>query len=666
MIFLPYANIDDSIDWVSFYHEHLSGHHKPAGINKMQTRCPFHGGGHEQHPSFWYNTKNGCFKCEACGETGNGVSFLAKLKAIEQGDAYRLLCDRAGISTSPATTKKVVPPEEIARYCLADYATSKGFSPDFLQSLSIRDGESGTVVIPYFDEDGTAGRTRIRYHPEAKPRFKWTGSGAILPYGLWLEINKTAKALILVEGESDSQALWAAGLPALGIPGASNFKPEWCAKYLRNRDVWLHIEPGQSGQTFFSQTVKKLYEGGFKGKAYTFSCQDADSSCKDPSDLFISHNDSFASKIRELLKAAKPVDLVKEGLTIRQAVDIKPDVKKFESLELYSAATLYQAKLERPPIIVQGLIPAGLTVLAGAPKRGKSWLALKLALDVASGMPFLGMDTKQGDVLYLDLESRQYRVQDRLSKLIPGKAPERLMIAHRSDRLEGSLLLQLTEWVEKSTLPSLIIIDTLGRVKGGAKRGETAYESDTRILGDLQRFALEKKLAVVCVHHLKKDTGVQGDYFERISGSMGITGACDAVMVLAGKRGEEDTELKVSSRDFEPVELILHFEGGVWSLRSTDSEAYRAEQEYRTSGAVRGAISLMQGRERWQGTPSQLLSDMLGQIAELPDALTPKGLGDELTKHSKLLFEREGIRIMRTRTGKGRMITLLKMDSYVL
>ena len=77
-------------------------------------------------------------------------------------------------------------------------------------------------------------------------------------------------------------------------------------------------------------------------------------------------------------------------------------------LEFYSAASLYGRTIERPPIIINNLIPAGLTVLAGAPKRGKSWMALKMALCIASGEPFLGMATSKGAVLYLDLESKWY------------------------------------------------------------------------------------------------------------------------------------------------------------------------------------------------------------------------------------------------------------------
>ena len=109
-----------------------------------------------------------------------------------------------------------------------------------------------------------------------------------------------------------------------------------------------------------------------------------------------------------------------------------------------------------------------------------------MALCIASGEPFLGMATSKGAVLYLDLESKAYRVQDRLSRLIVGPAPENLYFAHKSERLDAGLMEQLKSWASQVQHPSMIIIDTLGRVKSGSRKGENAYESDTRIFGDLQ------------------------------------------------------------------------------------------------------------------------------------------------------------------------------------
>ena len=94
-----------------------------------------------------------------------------------------------------------------------------------------------------------------------------------------------------------------------------------------------------------------------------------------------------------------------EELHMSQAKPMPPLPKQVKPLEFYRASDLYGKQLKRPPVIVEGMIPAGLTVLAGAPKRGKSWMALKLALCVSKGDKFLGFPTKRGSVLYLDLES---------------------------------------------------------------------------------------------------------------------------------------------------------------------------------------------------------------------------------------------------------------------
>ena len=53
--------------------------------------------------------------------------------------------------------------------------------------------------------------------------------------------------------------------------------------------------------------------------------------------------------------------------------------------------------------VVDTLLSQGLHILAGSPKVGKSWLALRMALDVAAGKPFLGNTTLKGDVLFAEV-----------------------------------------------------------------------------------------------------------------------------------------------------------------------------------------------------------------------------------------------------------------------
>ena len=71
-------------------------------------------------------------------------------------------------------------------------------------------------------------------------------------------------------------------------------------------------------------------------------------------------------------------------------------------IPVYSSEYVMNTQFEANRFIVYGMLYSGLYLLAGAPKVGKSWLALDLCLSVASGEQFLRHDTR---VLYF-MESR--------------------------------------------------------------------------------------------------------------------------------------------------------------------------------------------------------------------------------------------------------------------
>ena len=66
-----------------------------------------------------------------------------------------------------------------------------------------------------------------------------------------------------------------------------------------------------------------------------------------------------------------------------------------EDFETRTAQLLLENHIEQPGWVVEDLIPCCLTLFAGDPKIGKSWLGLDLALHVASGEPFWVFATAQ-------------------------------------------------------------------------------------------------------------------------------------------------------------------------------------------------------------------------------------------------------------------------------
>ena len=247
---------------------------------------------------------------------------------------------------------------------------------------------------------------------------------------------------------------------------------------------------------------------------------------------------------------------------------------------IYKASEIAEKELNPPQMIVDGLLPVGLSTLAGSPKLGKSWLALELAYSVAQGIPFLGRLTAQGDALYVDLEGSPYRIKQRLETLNFG-FPETLQVAHDASPLGSGLLEDLTDWWQCANNPKFIVIDTVGRLKSAGNRSLNAYENDSRTFAPLQKFALEKQIGILCVTHLRKDNVFRStdmDWMERISGSMGLVGCCDAVWALFRKRGSATGILKTTARDVESGDLVMNFCDGLWSFISDDVDTYELMQ----------------------------------------------------------------------------------------
>ena len=340
---------------------------------------------------------------------------------------------------------------------------------------------------------------------------------------------------------------------------------------LRDRTVYLHLEPGASGDLFLRNTIEALRRGGFAGKLRSFRCSDANDDAKDPSDLWMRDPGAFPAAMASLLTKAATVDLA-TALEVRQAMPTSPAgrqrlPRKVKPLDDYMAADLYAAMIEKPPVIVDGMIPAGLTVLAGRPSAGSlgwrcSWPSPSLAERLSSATT-----PRRGDVLYLDLESRQYRVQQRLRR------PARQGAGPAAHRTEAEIRLRSVgsarRVVRTRQRPSLVIIPW------AASRPDPAA-GRMLMSPTLEFMASCRPSPSGATGRPRRPPSAEilpdTDRLERISGSMGLVGVCDAVIGLGGKRTEPENVQTVDSRDFDPLDLVLEFERGSWSMRSANSE----------------------------------------------------------------------------------------------
>lgn len=232
---------------------------------------------------------------------------------------------------------------------------------------------------------------------------------------------------------------------------------------------------------------------------------------------------------------------------------------------------------------VPELVTEGLTILAGPPKAGKSWLVLNFGVAVATNGIALGKIQIQepGDVLYLALEDGERRMQERLSKMIPfGDLPENLHIvtAGGLPPLNDGGLTAIEHWIKAVKAPRLIVIDTLGRCKPQRGRNQDSYSHDTQVIGSLQAIAITNNLAVIVVHHTKKQA--VEDFVDSVSGTLGLTGAADCIAVLRKlARGQMDGIVKITGRDIEEKELAVKFhpDMGMWELLGEAEQCQKSE-----------------------------------------------------------------------------------------
>lgn len=262
----------------------------------------------------------------------------------------------------------------------------------------------------------------------------------------------------------------------------------------------------------------------------------------------------------------------------------------------WTADVLVNYEFPEPKWAVPGLIPEGVTVLAGAPKAGKSWLALNVAVAVASGGKALGrIPVNPGAVLYLALEDHGRRLQERLRTILAGEpGPRDLQLELRWPRLDDGGGEMLDERLSLRPDWRLVIVDVFTKVRRQVRKGDGIYDADYRAVNDLKALADRHEVPIVMVHHIRKEGSE--DFLAAVTGSFGITGAADAVLGLVRARGSSDAILKVTGRDVEEQEHALRFAPDIGSWNLTDEPIARLEcstdERQRILDAVRNTPGL--------------------------------------------------------------------------
>jgi hypothetical protein len=236
---------------------------------------------------------------------------------------------------------------------------------------------------------------------------------------------------------------------------------------------------------------------------------------------------------------------------------------------------------EFPPLsyAVPGLIPEGSVLLVGAPKIGKSWLVLAVGLAASEGGKALGIEIPKRPVLYAALEDGDRRLQDRCRRLLVGDKipPEFQYLTRIEPGRVGDTIATWLQWNQQP--PPLVILDTLGKVLPPAMPNETTYQRDYRVGTALKRIVDTYPGATLLVNHHQRKASAE-DFVDAVSGTAGLAGAADTIIVLSRDRQEASGLLKVTGRDVAEGEYAVSFkDGAVWELEGHDLEVAREKAQ---------------------------------------------------------------------------------------
>lgn len=323
-------------------------------------------------------------------------------------------------------------------------------------------------------------------------------------------------------------------------------------------------------------------------------------------------------------------------------------VKQQKKLNYKSARELLES--DAPPIeyVVDVIIAKGLIVLSAKSKMGKSWLALQLAVAVASGEDFLGFNTQQGGVLYIDLENAEPIARSRLATVLNGsEPPDKLTVINDYSTMNDTFITDISEYLEEHKDTSLVIVDVFQRVKKSKKANQSDYDDIYQNFTPLKELTEKYNISLILVMHNRKAVDLT-DPYSNVLGSTAIMGASDEMIVIHKKeRRDENATLSVTGRTVQENEYTIHFNKPLckWEMLG-DSEVIaenNRRKEYEASPIVKTIKKLVETNGgRYTGTVSEIIkASVYIQGGRIYDSATKCGIA--LKKYIPMLEKYDAI-----------------------
>lgn len=358
------------------------------------------------------------------------------------------------------------------------------------------------------------------------------------------------------------------------------------------------------------------------------------SATADPEQWVDRLNEAFAtSPYRRAAEKARRA-FVEELHNQDSAFDIE---KLLSPLTMIDSNDILTRTLTEPVWAVPGLIPTGLSMLAGRPKVGKSWLSMQFALAVATGGAALGQHVEVGRVLYLALEDSERRLQQRMKAQgwrtdAPGQVKFILADTFRDEieYLNSGGGKRLIKHLEKEKY-RLVIIDTFSRAFRGDQNDNEAM---TAALDLLQTAANRLDVACIVVDHHTKPRGTDPNPIDDILGSSAKAAVPDTLIGLYKEQGKSGARLAVKSRVIEERLLQLSWDRELHCWQSEgDAEEFNLTEQRQ---AILDTLSVL--KEASADQIADYLAINRGNTYKRLNAMADAGVLDRRAERGRVLY----------------------------
>jgi hypothetical protein len=219
---------------------------------------------------------------------------------------------------------------------------------------------------------------------------------------------------------------------------------------------------------------------------------------------------------------------------------------------------------DMPPQIIKNVLHKGSKmIISGSSKAGKTLSLLHLGLAVSNGKPWLGHETTQGNVIYLDFELKPRMAAKRITSIIasnPGIYKQNPRFLYCGLRGQSRSLEDLVHHIEDlpDYQPDLVIVDPFYKLATGADENDAGAISE--VVNRMEKFSERLDCSFVYAHHFSKGNKSDTDHIDRASGSGVFARDPDAILTLTPHEEEDHLVLEATLRDFPtPDPQVVEF-----------------------------------------------------------------------------------------------------------